>query len=56
MKNDRTYIRIDANLKKWAQAYAKRRHTTLSELFTRFLTNLREREKENKNPTDAPQI
>jgi len=55
-KSNRTYIRIDPGLKKWAQAYAKRRNTTISELFTRFLTNLQEHDKQSKKTADAPQI
>ena len=55
-KNGRLQIRLPDELKKWALEYTKSRHTTVSELITRFLVRLREEEERKHHPVDAEQI
>ena len=56
-KDDRIYLRLPAVLKEKMQAYAKRKHTTLSELTIRFFTKvLEEEERRNRQPVDADQV
>lgn len=55
-KNGRLQIRLPEELKKWATEYSKKRHTTVSELVTRFFVRLREEEDRKHNPVDAEQI
>lgn len=51
----RIYLRIDSGLKRRAQEYCDRKHTTMSELVTRFLVRLLEEERKKK-VSDAEQI
>ena len=39
-KDERIYLRINSRVKRRAEAYARRQHTTLSTLVTRFLKTL----------------
>jgi hypothetical protein len=52
---DRVYLRIDPELKEAMRDYCARRHTTLSELVSRFFVKLLERELSD-NKVDAEQI
>jgi antitoxin component of RelBE/YafQ-DinJ toxin-antitoxin module len=52
-KNGRVYIRIDPELKEQVQAYCDRRHTTISDIISRFLARVIE---EDKKQEEAPQI
>lgn len=55
MKEGRVHLRLDDRLLTKAKAYAKRRHTTLSELIRQHLVELLE-EEERAKTFDAPQI
>jgi hypothetical protein len=50
------YLRIDVGLKDRIQVYADRRHTTLTDLVTRFFVRLLEEDSKSQGPTDAEQI
>ena len=52
---DRVNLRINSNLKESMQDYCKRRHTTMSELVSRFFVKLLEKELAD-NKVDAEQI
>lgn len=52
---DRVYLRIDPEVKQAMQDYCKRRHTTMSELVSRFFIKLLEKELAD-NKIDAEQI
>ena len=54
-RTDRIYLRIDPELKVKAQEYCDEKHTTMSELVTRFLVRLLEEEQRQKM-SDAEQI
>lgn len=41
---DRLNLQIDDELKRWAQDYAKRNHTSLTQLITDYFVELRKRE------------
>jgi predicted HicB family RNase H-like nuclease len=55
---DKTFIhlRVDRKLKERIRLYARRNHTSLSALVTRFFTTLLRVEDEKKAPKDAEQI
>ena len=56
-KDERIYLRLPADLKEKMQEYAKRKHTTLSELTIRFFTKvLEEDERLQRQPVDADQV
>jgi len=55
MRSSRVYLRIDPELKQKSQEYCDRKHTTLSELVTRFLVRLLEEERKQQE-VDAEQI
>jgi hypothetical protein len=55
-RTERLHLRIPQALKERMQAYAKRNHTTLSALVTRFFNTLLQAEEEKRNPTDADQV
>lgn len=52
-KDGRVNLRIDPALKEKMQGYCERKHTTMSELVTRFFVALLDKEKETH---EAPQI
>ncbi len=54
-KADRVNLRIDSSLKEEMQDYCERRHTTLSELVSRFFVKLLEKELSD-GKVDAEQI
>jgi hypothetical protein len=55
MKKGRLHLRLDEDLLQATQAYARTRHTTLSELIRQHFLNLLEEEKRGRD-LDAPQI
>lgn len=51
------HIRMDAGLKEFAEEYARKRGTTTSALVIRFLVNLREADRvDREKPEDAESI
>jgi hypothetical protein len=54
-KPDRVYLRIEPRLKEEVQDYCRRRHTTMSELVSRFFVKLLEKELAD-GKVDAEQI
>jgi len=55
-RDSRLYLRIDDKLKQAMLKYAKRHHTTLTDVVTRVFMKLLEDEKRRNQPPDAPQI
>ena len=56
-KDGRIELRIDPELKVRSQAYVKRNHTSLSDVFRRFLVRLLEEdERKRRGEVDAEQI
>jgi len=56
-KDARMHLRISADLKEFAEDYAERRNSSVTELVTRFFTNLREQERKRAEETpDAESI
>ena len=52
-KNGRLYLRVDPELKEKVQEFCDRKHTTISDLVSRFLSRVIE---EDKKQEEAPQI
>jgi hypothetical protein len=52
VKDERIYLRVNSRMKQQAEAYARRKHTTLSTLVTRFLKNLLEYERQVPHTKD----
>lgn len=55
-KDARMHIRLDADLKDFAEDYARRHHTTHSALIIRFFVNLREQERRLLEAEDVESI
>lgn len=53
-KDGRLHLRVDPELKQQVQEFCDRKHTTLSDLVTRFLARVIEEDK--KQQEEAPQI
>ena len=54
-KDGRLHLRIPQHLKDEAESYAERHDTSMSELVTRFFSNLLEHERRNKPGTQVPE-
>lgn len=56
-KDERVYLRLPGGLKERMQGYARRKHTTVSELVIRFFTQVLEEEaRRDQQPVDADQV
>lgn len=53
-RGGRLYLRIDPSLKEQVQEYCDKKHTSVSDLVTRFLVRVMEEEEKQRRSADEP--